>query len=118
MQKRKIGSALAFLTVSKVKSVNRQTGALILCLLIAHCFTITVSNRQAAIKSVIPVMAVNNCDEVCWYEVRNISNPEASDILWSETLFNNHPINEDSQSHYLTPSTNGLQQNSCLILRL
>jgi hypothetical protein len=118
MQKRKIGSSLTFLTLSKVKPVNRQTGALILCLLVAYAFTLIISDQKTTTKPVVPPVVASNCDEACSYNMQNASNPETSDILWSGTRFGNNPINEDKQSHYSIPSINGLRRGNCLILRL
>jgi hypothetical protein len=118
MQKRKIRSSLTFLTLSKVKSVNRQAGALILCLLVAHSFTIVISNPKIATKTVIPPVVANNCDEACWYEMQNASSPETRGMLRSGMPFGNNLVNEGNQSDYSISLINDLRRSNCLILRL
>jgi hypothetical protein len=118
VQKRKTCFSLTFLTLSSVESVYRQSGAIILCLLIAHSFTLFISNQKTATRTVLPPVAANNGDEACCHAMQIVVDPETPDIIWSRTQIHRNLVNEDNQNHYPIPSINDLRINNGFILRI
>lgn len=106
------------LILSIAKSVNRQTGALLLCLLVLHPFALLISSQKIAAKNVCPPVATSNCDTVGWHEVQNSADPEIPGTSRSQLQVDTIPIKEGNQSHYPIPLINGLRENRCMILRI
>jgi hypothetical protein len=118
MQKRKIGSSLIIWTFSRVKAGNYRIWAFALCLLMAHSFTLLISDQRIATRIEIPPATANNSDDACRYEVQKVVSPEMPGILRSGMQFDNNPDGGDTPRHHPIPLTNGLRTGNCLILRI